>query len=419
MVRSHIWTLLSIGVTAAVMGSVWAATSGEVEVRVHARHLEDGRVEVGVQQRNGNEWSDLHRPSSRFIPADAAVNRWYRSGSVTVSLPDAGSGAEIEEVADVSSDDLYCMVTHGRPGDEAFWVNLFAVAAQRWDVYHDGISVAVKHGATSVRQAQLIRECVDEGAVVIGTSLPDPDALSDALLEVHEAGIPIVTFNSGLLDFASVKSRRHVSVDEVAAGERAAQRLVEGEIRGVVLCVIHEARNIGLDERCDGLEAAYANGLVERMHVTGVGNLEATTSEISTRLLSDQEDSEVGAVLTLNTEIAMAALDAIEQTEADVALATFDQTRDVLEAIADGRIMFAINTNPSFQSWYALSSMLFLAKSEPRLRQIYGLDDPTKFIGQFPILIAAGIYSAENVGFWLNFTRAIEQGAAEREIDRE
>jgi len=40
------WLVLGIGLTAAVMGSVWAATGGEVEARFNARHLEDGRGEV-------------------------------------------------------------------------------------------------------------------------------------------------------------------------------------------------------------------------------------------------------------------------------------------------------------------------------------------------------------------------------------
>ena len=54
-----------------------------VEVRVNARRLEDGRIEFGVQERDGSGWADRILPSQRHFPA-AGGARWLSSSPVTV-----------------------------------------------------------------------------------------------------------------------------------------------------------------------------------------------------------------------------------------------------------------------------------------------------------------------------------------------
>ena len=76
MSKALIWFLTGVGLMAAVMGTVWATTSEEVEVRVNARQLEDGRVEVGIQYRDGGSWSE------RQLPAGPLPVRRRRTGAV-------------------------------------------------------------------------------------------------------------------------------------------------------------------------------------------------------------------------------------------------------------------------------------------------------------------------------------------------
>ena len=393
--------ILGVLVTVGGLAVVWAATSGEAEVRITARHVDDGRVEVALQQLDGDSWSELHKPDARFLSPDAEVGRWLPSSSLTVSTTQT-----TEPV-------LFCLVTHGRPGDEAFWVDLFETGANVWDARQPGYDVMVKHGATPERQAEMIRECVADGAVVIGASLADPDALRGALLEAREAGVLIASFNSGLQDYESVGSLRHVSIDEVAAGRRAGELLEEADVSGDVLCVLHEERNIGLVERCDGLEEGYANGKIERLTVSGVGDLDATTDEIAERLGADDASS-FGAVITLNTEIGLAAIDAIDEAGADVALATFDQTLEVLHAIVNGDMLFAINTNPTLQAFYTLTSMEFLSHAVSILRQRFGVGVPLDVIGNAQVYVGTKIYTAENATAWLQFMRSVQQGQGGR-----
>ena len=74
--------------TAAVSSPVAAqADGGSDEVRIVARKLADDRIEFGLQHRNVDDsWGDRRLPSSRFFPADVAVDRWLRSSPLTVSV---------------------------------------------------------------------------------------------------------------------------------------------------------------------------------------------------------------------------------------------------------------------------------------------------------------------------------------------
>jgi len=405
MMKSRLmWLVLGIGLTAAVMGSVWAATSGEVEVRVNARHLEDGRVEVAVQQHDGDGWGDRQRPDSRFVPAGAQANHWYSSSAVSIEVP-------------VPEDELFCLVTHAQPGDDGFWTYKFEAMAHRWDVYHDGITVQVKHGATPQIQAQMLQQCLDDGATAVGSSLADPDPLREVLLSAVDEGITVVTFNSGLQDYQSVGSSRHVSVNEPETGRQVGALLVERGVTGNVACVIHEARNVGLDERCDGLEEGYTNGSIERFHVTGVGDIEATEAELRDELFGEDGEAQFGGVVTLNSDIGRAVLGVVRDTGADIAIATFDENREVLEAIRDGDILFSVDTVPQYQAFYALSSMLQLARTIPRILELYKVDDPHALLSQLPVLLGPRLYTSDNAREWLQTVYGTDRSVIETEVD--
>ena len=398
------WLVLGIGLTAAVMGSVWAATSGEVEVRVNTRHLEDGRVEVAVQQHDGDGWGNRQLPDHRFVPAGAQANHWYSSSGVSIEVP-------------VPEDELFCLVTHAQPGDDGFWTYKFEAMAHRWDVYHDGITVQVKHGATPQIQAEMLQECLDDGATAVGASLADPEPLKEVLLGAVEAGITVVTFNSGLKDYKTVGSSRHVSVNEPETGRQVGALLVERGVTGNVACVIHEARNVGLDERCDGLEEGYTNGEIERFHVTGVGDVEATKANLRDELFGEDGEARFGGVVTLNSDIGSAALAVVRETGADIKIATFDENREVLEAIRDGEILFSVDTVPQYQAFYALSSMLQLARTIPRILELYKVDDPHALLSQLPVLLGPRLYTSDNAREWLQTVYGTDRSVITTEVD--
>lgn len=84
MRTSLVWFVGGLVVAFGVLGGVWAATSGDAEVRVNARRLADGRVEIALQQRDHDGWAERQLPAARFLAPDAEVGRWRSSSPISV-----------------------------------------------------------------------------------------------------------------------------------------------------------------------------------------------------------------------------------------------------------------------------------------------------------------------------------------------
>lgn len=380
---------VAIAVVFAVIGTIAFADTHQDEVRVQARQLADGRVEVAVQQRSGPDadWGERISPDLRILSADAPAGRWFSSSPVAAR-------PMVEEAA-AAEPQLFCLVTHAHPDDPFWWIPEFAASEIRWPRDLPGIDVRMSGSPDVAEQSQLIRDCVADGAVAIGVTLADPDGLAEAIGEAADAGVWIVTFNSGDEDYKRVRSSRHVGVAEAYAGGLAAERIIATGVEGPALCIIHERRNVGLEERCDGFEDAWP-GPVERLHVeeTGFTDVAGTAAAIADRLRG--ADEPFAAVLTLNYAIAPAAVDAIADAESDAVLATFDVSTDTLLEILDGNILFALETSPFSQTWLALSAMRHLVVSGTGIKNDWGDDDAVTALGHHAILIQPHVYTPEN-----------------------
>ena len=59
--------------------------SSETGVQIAARRLDDGRVEFGLRQRVGDEWSELSLPAQRYLLEDAPIDEWLLSDELQVT----------------------------------------------------------------------------------------------------------------------------------------------------------------------------------------------------------------------------------------------------------------------------------------------------------------------------------------------
>ncbi|MYD74430.1 MAG: substrate-binding domain-containing protein [Chloroflexi bacterium] len=390
-----------------------------VEGRIAARQLGDGRAEVAIQVREADgDWSDRIRPVLRVLPAETGRGRWKVSSPVTLPMTRYHSPAAIDENPAVTSLDLeaapelYCVVTHGHERDAEFW-DTAVQAIKRW-----GESVAIRyrvhHSPIVEQQAEYVRQCVRDGAVAIGVTLAEPDGMAEAVSDAINAGLIVFSFNSGREDYQRLGIKRHISIDERAGGRDAAQRFAAAGVDGHALCVIHERVNVGLEERCDGFADAFP-GTVERVYVAGVRELEATTSEIAERL-RDADGPRVSGVLTLNAVVGTAALQAVRESGVQAALATFDQTPEVLDALADGEVLFAIDTLPYHQGWYIMATML-VARNTERIFEgptFYGMDDASALVLPFAVTLTPAVFTADTALVWKGIFENI-RAARERE----
>jgi simple sugar transport system substrate-binding protein len=276
---------------------------------------------------------------------------------------DDDNGAAKSDSVDLTQkkDVTIAVITHGE-GD-SFW----AVVKKGAEQAGKDLGVTVKYSESQnnpEQQAQLIESAVTEKVDGLVVSAPDPDAIRDSVKTAVDAGIPVITINSGAEESASLGAITHVGQTETIAGEGAGAKLKEAGVTKMI-CVIHEQGNIGLNQRCDGAKKAFG-GEVENVQVTGVKDVATTLTEIQSKLESDDS---IDGVLTLNPDIAMAARDAVAGANSDAKLATFDLSGDVIQAIADGEILFAVDQQQYLQGYLPV---VFLTLNKTNLNTVGG-----------------------------------------------
>lgn len=225
------------------------------------------------------------------------------------------------------------VVTHGSAGD-AFWNVVKNGAEQAGKDL--GITVDYNSDGDPANQAKLIDNAVAQKVSGLVVSMANPQALQTSIQNAVKAGIPVITINSGEDSSAAFGAIAHVGQSEGLAGQGAGQRL-KAAGKTHLLCVLHEAGNIGQNQRCDGAKQAFGN--VTTLQVD-ISNPTDAQSRIGAQL---QSDPSIDAVLALNSQVAARAVSAAKDAGSKAQVATFDLNSDVVTAIKDGSILFAVD----------------------------------------------------------------------------
>jgi simple sugar transport system substrate-binding protein len=253
-----------------------------------------------------------------------------------------------------NADIKICMYTHGDGG--GFW----SVAKKGAEKAADDLGVDLDYQESNndpEAQAQFIEAGIDAGCDGIAVSAPNPDAIQGAMDKADEAGIPLVTMNSGSDVFQDLHAFTHVGQDEFIAGQAAGEKFKElGATK--VLCPIQEANNIGLQQRCDGAKDTFGN--VENLQLSaGLADLSKSEAEIQAKLESDPS---IDGVFSLNADIATgSSMPASEAAGRDIINGTVDLSGDAVQSIADGDLAFAIDQQQYAQGYLPIV-LLYLNK---------------------------------------------------------
>lgn len=338
MLKNAILILLGAAIGAAAVGAIASQVGGDRnEVRISVQKLDSGAVAVALQEADAEGgWGERVRPELNRLPADAPTGRWFSSSAIEI-----GEAPGPRHTA--------CLVHHGSNADE-FWlaVTRNAFISSR----NIGLELTITGSPDRAAQAQMIRDCADQGVGGIATSVPDADALRDAIRYAQDAGVVVLTYNSGRLDAESLGVPIHVSLDEAAVGRRAGEEFNEAGVAGTVLCVLHEPANAGLEERCDALETAYAGGEVERLGISGVADIEESTAQMAERL----QQGDIGGLLTLNSALMDPSVAAVATAGSDAKIAAVG-VLDAAQQVVAGNVFIALTDQPWFQSDYILASL--------------------------------------------------------------
>ncbi|MFF2849035.1 sugar ABC transporter substrate-binding protein [Streptomyces sp. NPDC058001] len=294
----------------------------------------------------------LHPRSRRVVPlvAVAAVSMLLVAGCSSSSggkkAEESGTGTSAGK-ADTPRMTI-AMVTHAVPGD-TFWDTIRkgaeAAAAK------DNVKLVYSGDPNAANQANLVQNAIDQKVDGIAVTLAKPDAMKDVVAKAKQAGIPVVAFNGGLDDWQKQGILSYFGQDETVAGEALGNKLNElGAKRNI--CVIQEQGHVALEARCAGVKKTF-KGKTDNLYVTGA-DMPSVKSTVTAKL---KQDNSIDYVVTLGAPFALTSVQSVADAGSKAKVATFDLNKDLVNAVKDGSIQFAVDQQPYLQGYLSVDSL--------------------------------------------------------------
>ena len=236
-------------------------------------------------------------------------------------------------------------VVHGQD-DDPFWQEVRAGAedaAQAFDA-----SLSWQSSAQTEERVRMVDTALAQGFDVVVVTLSDPPGMERIVREAVVRGALVYVINEGVQYATGFGADAFFGMVETVAGLAAGERLAEAGATKF-LCVLHEAGNRGLVERCE--QAEFRIGEMIRLLVDPRrgSSVEARVAESLTK------DPEINAVLTSDgSRIAGPATAAIDRFRAEgrvILHAAFGVDELVLRGIEDDSILFAVDEQPWLQGY--------------------------------------------------------------------
>ena len=273
----------------------------------------------------------------------AACNGATSSGSGSTAGGAKGPDGALVKRADIKIE----VVTHGQAIDGFWGVVRNGVKAGASDM-----GVTVNYNAPAAESdmpgmSALIDAAVAKKPTGLVVSIPNPDALSPAIAKAIAAGIPVVSMNSGSDVFKALGILAHVGQTELQAGIGAGERFKAAGVKNP-RCFNQEVGNQALTLRCNG----FFQGLgIDGKDKILTGKIADPAGMQATIKAAIDADPTIDGILTLGPSVAGPALAAVTASGKPVHLATFDLSADVLTAIKDGKMDFAIDQQQFLQGY--------------------------------------------------------------------
>jgi simple sugar transport system substrate-binding protein len=237
------------------------------------------------------------------------------------------------------------VVTHGDTG--SFWsVFKRGVDQARKDLKAQGVSVTQVYANNDVtKHANGINSAVGAKVHAIVTSVPDASALRGPLQRAASRGILVITANSGLGAFDSLKTYMvHVGQTETLAGKGAGRQLKKAGAKKV-LVVIHEAANSGLQQRAAGVKAVMGSGGTKTLVIPNAkSDIPGTKAKVKAAFNADRK---LDGFLGLDPDVTIPCISSVRK---GTKIGTFD-VGGAIKEIQAGRMVFAIDQQQYLQGY--------------------------------------------------------------------
>ena len=252
------------------------------------------------------------------------------------------------------ADDII-VVSHGQANDPFWSVVKNGVEQAGKDT---GINVDYRAPETfdMVAMSQLIDAAVNQEPAGLIVSIPDADALGPSITRAVEAGIPVISINSGSDVSQGLGALLHVGQDEYDAGKAAGEKLASMGGKAAI-CVNQEVGNVALDLRCKG----FGDGFGGDVTVLPTSN---DPTEIESKVAAALASNEaIDTVMALGASTAgEPSVAAAKASGRDVNVASFDLSASFLQSIVDGDAAFAIDQQQYLQGYLSVNFMALHSK---------------------------------------------------------
>jgi len=205
---------------------------------------------------------------------------------------------------------------------------------------------------TGTDQAAMINQAVADGVDGLAVSLADPDAVRDAVQAAVDAGIPLVTTNSGSDLYKEFGAFTHIGQDEFTAGAGAGEKFNEAGAK-VLLCAKQEQTNTGLDARCDGAKSTFKGKFLDPITTSG----DASGKQQADMKAAIDSDPTIDAVFGVGPVIAHDAAAAVKELGRTVTIGGVDLSPDLLKDSAAGDVLFTIDQQQYLQGYISVVAL--------------------------------------------------------------
>jgi simple sugar transport system substrate-binding protein len=240
-------------------------------------------------------------------------------------------------------------VTHGQANDVY------------WSVLKNGVTAGAKAMGVKVdyqapetfdvvRMARLIEAATASHPDGLVVSIPDAAALEAPIKAAKAAGIPIVVIDTGLEQQKPWGLDLYVGGgSEYQNGLRVGEEMLKAGVKHA-LCVNQEVGNVSLDNRCNGMTESMGKGSA-KVDVVAVTMDPTDIKRRVEAFLTAHAD--VDGIVALGPSAAAPILDFLKERglEGKYKLGTFDLSPEVLNALQQGKMLFAIDSQQYLQGY--------------------------------------------------------------------
>lgn len=282
-----------------------------------------------------------------------------------------------------SSDKLnIILVAHGASAWDSFWKVVEQGNHDAAEAFDVNLTILAPDHWCPECVVKLIDQAVAAKPDGIGITVSDGALFEEAMKRAIDAGIPVLTYNSGDQRPAEENiGLIYIGQNEYLAGKQGGERMIKaGAKQGV--CVNQGVGSTNLDQRCKGFtDAMEAAGL--SAEVLGISNDAAEAATTISDYAAAHPD--VNAYLTLGPNGATPFYAFVKQEglEGKIIHGTFDLGPEIVAHIKDGSTIFGIDQQPYIQGYLVVQWLTWMNR--------YGLSIPEN------ILTGPGFVDSTNV----------------------